>query len=257
MNNREKLVSVIMPAYNVEKYISASVKSVLDQTYKNFELIIVDDCSKDKTVEIINSFNDERIVLIRNKKNEGTIVSRNKALKYAKGKWIAFLDSDDIWHKEKLEKQLDFMLKNNYNFSYTEYEKIDENGNNLNVLCSGPKVVNKTKMYNYDYLGCLTVMYNADVVGLIQIDENVGLNNDYAIWLKAIKYSNCFLLKKNLAKYRVRKQSLSHSSLFRNIESHYVLYRVADKSSVLESVVLTIRNMFFGVIKKIVYQRTI
>lgn len=251
------LVSIIMPAYNVEKYIKYSIESVINQTYNNWELIIVDDCSKDKTIDVINSFKDKRIKLIKNEKNEGAITSRNKALQSAKGEWIAFLDSDDIWYKDKLEKQLSFMLANNYSFSYTEYERIDDNGNNLNVLCSGPKKVSKRIMYNYDYLGCLTVMYNQKVVGLIQIDKRLDINNDYAIWLKAVKKSNCYLLQECLAKYRVRKGSLSNRNIVRTIKSFYILYRISEERSVLISIVLTIRNTLFGLFKKFVYEKSL
>ena len=100
----EDLVSVIMPAYNVEKYIGEAIQSVLNQTYKNFELIIFDDGSTDKTWEIIQSFNDSRIIAIRHQQNKGVAEARNTALKIAKGKWVALIDSDDVWLSDRLEK---------------------------------------------------------------------------------------------------------------------------------------------------------
>lgn len=120
MNN---LVSIIMPSYNTAKYISAAIESILNQTYENWELIIVDDCSTDNTDEILTEYakKDSRIRYYKNEKNSGAAVARNRALRQAKGKWVAFLDSDDLWEKDKLEKQICFMKKNNYHFSYTNY----------------------------------------------------------------------------------------------------------------------------------------
>lgn len=106
-----ELVSIIMPSYNTASFISKTIESVLNQTYKNWELLIVDDCSTDDTDEIVSKYNDKRIVYLKNEKNSGAAISRNRALRNAKGKWIAFLDSDDLWHPTKLEKQIKFMKK--------------------------------------------------------------------------------------------------------------------------------------------------
>ena len=149
------LVSIIMPSWNTEKYIAETIQSVIDQTYTNWELLIVDDCSSDNTDEIVTSFKDDRIKYYHNKKNLGAALTRNKALREAQGEWIAFLDSDDLWMPEKLEHQIGFMKKNNYTLSFTEYEKIDEKSRPLNIYVSGPEKVNKHKMYNYDYIGHL------------------------------------------------------------------------------------------------------
>lgn len=249
------LVSIIMPSYNTGKFIKESIQSVLNQTHKNWELIIVDDCSTDNTDEKIADFLcDERIKYFKNKKNSGAAVSRNKALKEANGKWIAFLDSDDLWHPEKLALQLEFMKENGYKFSYTQYEEIDESGTPIGIYVSGPKHITKTGMYNYCWPGCLTVMYDADFIEKIQIAD-IKKNNDYAIWLQAIKKADCYLLEKKLAKYRIRTGSISHHSKFKLIKHHYLLYRVAEKKNIISASVLTLRNLFFGVYKKIKYVR--
>ena len=149
-------MSIIMPSYNTANYIGESINSVINQTYKNWELIIVDDCSTDNTDEIVKKFlNDKRIKYFRNNKNSGAAISRNKALREAKGKWIAFLDSDDLWVPEKLEKQVNFMEKNNHSFSYTFYEEVDEAGKRLDIEIQGPKKITKYGMYNYCWPGCL------------------------------------------------------------------------------------------------------
>ncbi len=249
----EELVSVIMPSYNTAKYISDSINSVLYQTYKNWELIIVDDCSTDNTDEAVKPFlSDNRIMYLKNEKNSGAAVSRNYALREAKGKWIAFLDSDDLWEKDKLEKQISFMEKNGYKFSYTDYIEIDENSEPLGVTVTGPKVISKTKMFDYCWLGCLTVMYDAEAVGLIQI-EDIKKNNDYAMWLKVCKNADCFLLDEKLASYRKRKGSISNHGYLKLIKWHYKLYRNSEKRNPAVSVALTVRNLFWGVYKKLVY----
>ena len=115
------LVSIIMPSYNTGKFIKETINSVLNQTYNNWELIIVDDCSTDDTEKIVNTIKDNRIKFLKNNTNSGAAISRNRAIKEAKGKWIAFLDSDDLWKKEKIEKQIRFMKENHYDFSYTNY----------------------------------------------------------------------------------------------------------------------------------------
>lgn len=247
-----ELVSIIMPSYNTAKFIKETVDSVLSQTYTNWELIIVDDCSTDNTDEIVSQFEDGRIKYIKNEKNSGAAVSRNRALREAKGKWIAFLDSDDLWEKDKLSKQIAFMKNNGYKFSYTAYEEIDEASNLLNVTVSGPKKITKAGMYNYCWPGCLTVMYDAEFVGLVQISD-LKKNNDYAMWLKVIEKADCYLLDETLAKYRIRSGSISRHSKIKLIKHHYLLYRKGEGRNCVVSSCLTVRNLFFGVLKKVFY----
>lgn len=248
-----ELVSIIMPSYNTSEYVAESIKSVLNQTYTNWDLIIVDDCSTDNSEEIIKQFtHDARIRFFKNEKNSGAAISRNFALREAKGKWIAFLDSDDLWEPEKLEKQIGFMRENDYKFSYTAYVEIDEKAKENGATVTGPKKITKRGMYNYCWPGCLTVMYDAEYIGNIQI-EDIKKNNDYAIWLKIIKKTNCHLLKEKLAKYRIRQGSISRYSKITLIKHHYLLYRVGEKRNVFMSCVLTVRNLFWGTYKKIRY----
>ena len=208
------LVSIIMPSWNTGRFIAESIQSVLNQTYTNWELLIVDDCSTDNTDQVVASFNDHRIKYFHNEKNCGAALTRNKAMREAQGEWIAFLDSDDLWMPEKLEKQIRFMKENGYVLTFTEYEKIDEEDTPLNIYVSGPNVVDKRRMYNYDYIGQLTMMYSAKHFGLIQI-KDIKKNNDYAIRLQLYKKqgTEAYLLKENLAKYRIRKKSISHDKL--------------------------------------------
>lgn len=221
------LVSIITPTWNCERFIAETIDSVIAQSYKNWEMIIVDDCSTDNTKNVVESYNDPRIKYKCLNKNSGAALARNEALRIAKGKWMAFLDSDDLWLPNKLECQLKFMVENNYSFTYHEYEEIDEHSNNLNVYVSGKKHVNRFDMFACCWPGCLSVIYDKDVIGLIQI-ENVKKNNDTAIWLKAIKKSKCHILKENLAKYRRRKGSITPPDIKTKIKWHYTLFRVAE-----------------------------
>lgn len=247
------LVSIVMPSYNTGAFIKQSIDSVLTQTYQHWELLIVDDCSTDNTDEIVEEYlADKRIKYIKNESNSGAAVSRNRALREAKGKWIAFLDSDDLWEADKLQRQLEFMKENNCHFSYTNYIEIDENSIPNGKSVTGPKRITKLGMYLYCWVGCLTVMYDAEAVGLIQI-EDIRKNNDYAMWLKVCKKEECYLLDEVLAKYRKRSGSISNQGYIKLIKWHYRLYREAEKRNPISSFVLTFGNLFFGVIKKLVY----
>ncbi|BDS16269.1 glycosyltransferase family 2 protein [Clostridium perfringens] len=249
---QNELVSIITPSYNTEKFIDKTIQSVLKQTYKNWEMIIIDDCSTDNTDQIVAKFNDSRIKYIKNKKNLGAAISRNKALREAKGKWIAFLDSDDLWVPEKLEKQISFMNKNQYSFSYSRYREIDEEGNDLGIEICGPQKINKRIMYNYCWPGCLTVMYDAEKVGVIQI-KDIKKNNDYALWLQVIKKTNCYLCDIPLAMYRKRTGSISNQGYMKLIKWHYKLFKEIDGRSFIWSLFFTIRNLVFGFWKKVHY----
>lgn len=245
------LVSIIMPSYNTASFIAESIQSVLAQSYKDWELIIVDDCSPDNTDEVVKPYlSDERIRYLKNEKNSGTAVSRNRALREAKGKWIAFLDSDDLWMPEKLQKQVRFMEKNGYHFSYTNYAEIDTEDKRNGISVTGPKRITKTGFFNYCWPGCLTVMYDAETVGLIQISD-IKKNNDYAMWLKVCKKADCYLLDEELALYRRgRAGSVSTHSIKTMIGWHYKLYREAEGQNPVAAVFNTGRNMVFGFYKK-------
>lgn len=244
-----------MPSYNTANYIAESIASVRRQTYTNWELIIVDDCSSDNTDAVVAGFDDPRIRYLKNEVNSGAAVSRNRALREAKGKWIAFLDSDDLWMPEKLEHQIGFMEKNGYRFSYTDYQEISESGEETGVYVTGPKKIVKTGMFNYCWVGCLSVMYDAESVGLIQIAD-IKKNNDYAMWLKVCRKADCYLLNECLAKYRKgRTGSVSTHSIKTMIGWHYRLYKEAEGQNTLSAFFNTARNMVFGFYKKKRYVR--
>ena len=247
-------VSIITPTYNCAEFIVQTIESVLAQSYADWEMIISDDCSTDNTLEVIKPYleSDARIKYICNDKNSGAAITRNNALRLAQGRWIAFLDSDDLWHPEKLEKQIAFMEQNGYAFSYTDYTLIDEQSHSLGQMVIGPNRITKLGMYAYCWMGCLTVMYDSTVVGLVQIAD-IKKNNDYAMWLKVVKKAECYRLPQSLAQYRKRSGSISNHSYLSLIKWHYKLFREAEHFNSFVSGLLTAGNLFFGVVKKILY----
>ena len=249
------LVSIIMPSYNCGSFVEETIRSVQSQTYQDWEILFVDDCSTDDTVMRVSKMmeDDSRIRLFQNKNNSGAAISRNLALKEANGHWIAFLDSDDLWEPSKLEKQIRFMVDNGAAFSYTDYKEIDEDSVETGVLVSGPAHITKAGMFAFCWPGCLTVMYDREKIGLVQI-EDIKKNNDYAMWLKAIKNADCYLLNECLAKYRRgRRGSISNHGYTALIKWHYILFRDAEKLNPFFSGVMTAVNLIFGVYKKIRY----
>ncbi len=233
----DKLVSIITPTYNCGKFIGRTIESVLAQTYKDWEMIIVDDRSTDDTKSIVEKYavRDDRIKYCLLEQNSGAAVARTTAMKMAAGAYMAFLDSDDIWLPEKLEKQLDFMEKTGYAFTCTAYEQIDEDDK---LMGKTIKTVVKTD-YNRLLLDCpvgnSTVMYNVEKMGKFEV-PNIRKRNDDALWLAMLKKEKYIWgMPDVLMRYRVRENSIS-SNKFQLIKYHWILYRKIEHLSVLRSV---------------------
>ena len=251
-----ELVSIIVPAYNTGKYIGRMIRSVQAQTYSNWELVIVDDCSTDDTRAVVESFDDERIRYFRNERNKGAALSRNYALREARGRWIAFLDSDDIWMPEKLERQIGYMKENGYAFTYTDYRVVSPEGKLLPYVFVAPDHVTRKLLYRYCYFATITVIYDREVIGLIQI-EDLKKRNDYAMWYQAIEKTDCHRLPEVLSCYIRREGSISNVSLWKLIGHQYLLYRKGLKKNRVVSLYMLLRNMFFGFFKKLLNKRRI
>lgn len=253
------LVSIITPSWNCGKFLEETIRSIQTQTYQNWEILFQDDCSTDDTKELVEqmALKDARIKYECNAKNSGAAISRNNALRRAKGRWIAFLDSDDLWLPEKLERQLKFMVDNNYHYSYTSYCEINEQSVETGILITGPKHISKTGMFSFCWLGCLTVIYDKEHVGLIQIAD-IKKNNDYAMWLKVCRKADCYLLDECLAKYRRgRVGSISTHGYSTMIRWHYKLWHEAEGRGCLSSLFWTFMNLICGVLKKIFYVKRV
>lgn len=204
------LVSIITPSYNSSEYISNTINSVASQTYQNWELIIIDDCSQDDSVEIISHWckKDSRIHLLELNKNSGAAVARNKGIDVASGRYIAFLDSDDIWFTNKLEKQLKFMQDNEYAFTFTAYNKVNSEGESLGEL-GVPQRLRYNDLLKKCEIGCLTAMYDTQKLGKIYMPL-IRKRQDLGLWLRVLKETEyAYGLNEVLASYTVRNNSIS------------------------------------------------
>jgi len=229
------VVSIITPVYNSEKYISENIRSVQAQTYDNWEHILVDDCSSDSSEIIIKSFQkkDARIKYFRLEENSGAGVARNKAIELASGKYIAFLDSDDLWHSEKLARQVAFMEEHDYHFTFTGYEVIDHEGRPTGkCLPAKEKVTYKSALYK-NPIGCLTAMYSVDYYDK-EYMPTIRKRQDYALWLKLLKKSDAHGLNESLASYRTGNQSISSNKL-NLIKYEWKIYREIERLSLTKS----------------------
>jgi len=230
----DELVSIITPTYNCAKFIGRTIDSVLKQTYTNWEMIIVDDASKDNTEEIVLNYKDPRIKYIKLEKNAGPANARNKSMQEAKGKYIAFLDSDDIWMPEKLEKQIKFMKVNGYNMTATSYEHINEQDEKLNKIVKCKEKVDYNGMLLSCPVGNSTVMYNVGMLGKFEVPD-IKKRNDYALWLKMLKKEKyVYGLDDVLMEYRIREKSVS-SNKFALVKYHWYLYRKIEHLSIIRS----------------------
>lgn len=229
-----EIVSIITPCYNSEKYIADTYNSIKSQSYKNWEWIIVDDCSSDKSVEIIKSFNDNRIKLIIQSKNQGAAYSRNLALNKAQGRFITFLDSDDLWLPNFLETTINYLIENNEELVYSSYKRVDENLKPLLTdFIAVDKVDRNRILYNCP-IPMLTSVYDSKRIGKIPVPD-VELREDHAMWidlLGKIKYARA--INESLAIYRIRNNSVSRNKL-RIAKKQYNVYRYYLKMNFLKS----------------------
>ena len=245
------LVSVIMPNYNTEDFIEESVESVLKQSYRNFELIIVDDLSTDNSVRKIKELQklDERIKLIELKSNGGAANARNTAIEHANGEFIAFIDSDDIWVDEKLRIQVEFMKKENLTFVGSYYKYIDFEGNDLNKVIRGKTLRNYWQILK-DSPGNSTVIYNVRTLGKTYVPI-IKKRNDYLMWLNVIKKAKSItILPEILVNYRIRPNSLSHSKKGL-VKYHWKIYRKYEHLGMIKSIYLVIYFITKGVLRKL------
>lgn len=241
------LVSIITPAYNCANYIGTTIESVLSQTYSYWEMIIVDDCSSDNIEEVVLHYasKDSRIKYKKLEVNSGAAVARNVAMSMATGQYIAFLDSDDVWLPDKLSTQIQFMQENNYKFTCTDYEQIDETGRRLGKIIHCIEKADYNRVLLDCPIGNSTVMYDVTQMGKFEV-PNIRKRNDDALWLKMLK-SEKFIygLNQVLVQYRVRHDSIS-ANKFQLIKYHWVLYRKIEHLNIMRSIFYILH---WGVIK--------
>ncbi|KAF2335919.1 glycosyltransferase family 2 protein [Flavobacterium ginsenosidimutans] len=252
------LVSILTPTFNTEKFIRLTIESAKNQTYTNWEMILIDDASTDNTVAIIEEFvkKDSRIKLFKLLENRGNGFARNAALEKATGKYIAYLDADDLWFPEKLEKQIQFLKANNLHFTFSFYNSIDENGNDLNRKVESPNPLTYKQLFFCNYVGNLTAIYDADYFGKITL-ETSQKRQDWRIWLTILKQIKIAKpVPESLAFYRIRKDSVS-SSKFKLIKHNFGVYREFHGYNLVFSVLLMIRFLFTQLIIKPKYIKKI
>lgn len=240
-----ELVSIIIPTYNTEKFIKLTIQSVQNQTYKNWEMILVDDASTDETVKIISELAkaDNRVKLFQLPNNSGNGFARNVALKKVTGKYIAYLDADDLWFPMKLEKQIQFLKANNLPFTFSFYDCIDEDGKTLNRRVEAPLNLTYNQLFFCNYVGNLTAIYDAEYFGKIVI-EATQKRQDWRLWLTIVKQiKETKPVPESLAFYRIRKDSIS-SSKFKLIKHNFGVYRDFHRFNFVSSVFLMIRFLF-------------
>ena len=229
------LVSIITPSYNSSSFITETIEGILKQTYSNWELLITDDCSTDNSIEIINQYvhQDSRIKLLKLDKNSGAGVCRNKSIEAAKGRYIAFCDSDDVWMPQKLEKQLAFMEKMDCALSYSSYMQMDEDGNESGIVVCNKKITFASLKRDCG-IGCLTAIYDTQKVGKMYM-SSIRKRQDWGLWLEILaKCKVAYGLKEPLAYYRLRNGSISNNKL--NLVKHNInVYRTILKFSLLKS----------------------
>lgn len=250
----EYKVSVITPSYNSEKYIAKTIESVQSQTYQNWEMIIVDDCSTDNTCEIVEhlSDSDPRIKLLRQEKNAGAGAARTRSMRASSGRFIAYLDADDIWKPEKLEKQTRFMLESGCGFSCASYEVIDDNGK--------PKGKKVHMLPKVDYVGFLTnnllqtvgIMVDTEKIDKeLLVMPDIRRRQDAATWLQVLKAGHkCYGLDEILAEYRRADGSLSSNKL-KAVKGIWSLYRDIEHLSLPFSCYCFVRYAVLAVWKRV------
>jgi teichuronic acid biosynthesis glycosyltransferase TuaG len=243
------LVSIITPLYNSGSFVVDTIESVLSQTYSNWEMIIVNDCSNDNSLSVVNAYaeKDARIMVVSNEISLGAAVSRNTAISLAKGRYIAFLDSDDLWSPDKLENQLEFMISNSFEFTYTAYYKVNKLGDSVGYI-DVPHSVSYSDLLRTCSIGCLTVIYDCQALGKIYMPL-IDRRQDYALWLRILKIiPKAYGINKPLAKYRVSSNSLSGNK-FKASNYQWKVYREIEEFGLVKSLYYFLNYSFHGLIK--------
>ena len=233
--NHEPLVSIIIPLYNAQRYIKETIKSVLNQSYTNWELIIIDDCSTDNSIKVVNTFKNKKIKLIRSEINfGGPARPRNIGLDNANGDYIAFLDSDDVWLYDKLEKQVEHLFGTNSDIVYTLANTIDTNSNIIGKF-NNQNIYNKIKYFCNDltisyfsnYININTVLMKKDLKIKFREDRYLIAVEDWMFWIEHL-YNNkkVVLLKESLINYRIDINSISDRSSDKSYRKVYILYSI-------------------------------
>ena len=235
MENKKAKIDIILPNFNSSDYIKETIKSVIKQTYTNWNLIIVDDCSDEKTVNILKKYQkNKKFKIYFLKKNQGAGYCRNYAIKKSKSPFIAFLDSDDIWKKRKLEKQILFMNNNNIDFSYTSYNQIDKNGNKIKTIFA-PKYQTYRNLLEDCKIGLSTVIIRKKILRNSLRFPNLKTKEDLYLWLQLSKKNKLIGYGEVLSDWRKLDDSLSSNTLQKILDG-FRLYYVHEGFNIFKSI---------------------
>lgn len=246
------LVSVIMPCYNSAHFISETIQSIVNQTYKNFELIIVDDCSFDNTIEIVKYFasNDSRIKFVQLENNSGAAIARNRGLEIAKGRFIAFCDCDDLWFENKLENQVRFMLEKSIPISFTSYQLVNEDGKSINQVINAIERISYKEYLKNTIIGMSTSMIDTSLVNQFRF-ENIRTRQDTLLWITLLKRGHiAYGLNEILVKYTIRSNSIS-ANKFKAALKVWDLYYSMEKMGFYKSSYYFLFYIFNAVKKRL------
>lgn len=235
---KNKLISIIVPVYNAEKFLDDTINSVINQTYSNWELILINDCSNDNSIEIIKKYKkrDKRIILINNENNLKAAMSRNKGIEVSNGNFLCFIDADDLWDNKKLEKQIKFMNDNNCAFSFTGYEFADETGKPNGKKVYIPEKISYKQALKNTTIWTSTVMFDMSKLSKEDIYmPNVARGQDTATWWKVLKKVDyAYGLNEILSYYRRSSGTLSSNKLIA-LKRTWNLYRNVEKMNLISS----------------------
>ena len=247
----EELVSIIIPVYNSEKYLKDTINTIKEQTYTNYEVIFIDDCSTDKSIEIIEENKTDKIILYKLDKNYGPAIARNKGVELSKGRYIAFLDSDDMWEPKKLEKQLKFMKENNYSFTYTDFVFTKENGKSKGKAVKVQKAVNYDEVLKNTRIVTSSVIIDTEYIkkeNLLMPNEN---GEDTLLWWSIIEGGIiAYGINETLVKCRRHKDSLS-ANKFKFAIYRWKMYRNVKKFSIPKTLYYYIHYVVNSINKRI------
>ncbi len=243
------MVSIITPLHNADKFIAQTIESVLAQTYQEWEMIIVDDLSLDHSASIVEAYvqKDPRITLIKQKQKSGPAGARNRAIQAAQGRYIAFLDADDLWMPEKLEKQISFMTKYDSAFTYSSYKVIDMDNEALTTFVTLPDISYESMLKTCS-VGCLTAVYDREKLGKMYMPK-LPRRQDYALWLSILKkIGTAKGLLEPLAYYRIGQTSVS-SNKINAAAWQWKVYRDVEQLSLTKSIYYFVNYVYFGIKK--------
>lgn len=232
----QPLISVVMPAYNAESYIGEAIRSVQSQTYGNWLLFVIDDCSTDHTVEVVKEFEktDNRIRLFRNAQNLGVAKTRNLGFEMAEGEWVALLDSDDVWYSDKLEKQLAVAQASGSEIVYCSYSLINREGQKISDYIV-PEQTSYNEMLKESVFSCSTIFLAKSIVDKNRFSPDY-YHEDLVYWLNLLKSGyTASACCEPLASYRIVEGSRSHSKV-QTAKHRWVVYRKVEKLPLLKSI---------------------